>query len=260
MGDICYAPLIDDMTWSYSRVKSFETCPYKWYLRYIVGLRGKRMFFADYGTFMHKLLELFHKGEATPQQLVERYLCDFKKEVSGFAPNGRVLANYFQGGLQYLRALRPVQAKVLGIEKEVRFSVGAHPFVGYIDLLCEQDGSLIVIDNKSRNLKPRSKRANPTKTDAELDEYLRQLYIYSIAVESEYGRLPAKLCFNCFREQVFIQEPFSEKAFAASQEWLLSNIAKIRTESEFKPSVEFFKCTYLCEMQDHCEYFDLMRR
>lgn len=54
MSDICYAPLIDDMTWSYSRVKSFETCPYKWYLRYIVGLRGKRMFFADYGTFMQK--------------------------------------------------------------------------------------------------------------------------------------------------------------------------------------------------------------
>lgn len=260
MGDICYAPLIDDMTWSYSRVKSFETCPYKWYLRYIVGLHGKRMFFADYGTFMHKLLESFHKGEATPQQLVERYLCDFKKEVGGFAPSGRVLANYFQGGLQYLRTLQPVQTKVLGVEKEVCFSVGTYPFVGYIDLLCEQDGSLIVIDNKSRNLKPRSKRAKPTKTDAELDEYLRQLYIYSIAVENEYGRLPTKLCFNCFREQVFIQEPFSEKAFAASQEWLLSNIAKIRTESEFKPSVEFFKCTYLCEMQDHCEYFDLMRR
>ena len=60
MGDICYAPLIDDMTWSYSRVKSFEDCPYKWFLKYIVGLHGKRMFFADYGTFMHKLMESFH--------------------------------------------------------------------------------------------------------------------------------------------------------------------------------------------------------
>ena len=40
MGDICYAPLIDDMTWSYSRVKSFEDCPYKWFLKYIVGLHG----------------------------------------------------------------------------------------------------------------------------------------------------------------------------------------------------------------------------
>lgn len=260
MSDVCYAPLIDDMTWSYSRVKSFEDCPYKWYLRYIIGLRGKRMFFSDYGSFMHKLIESFHRGEATPQQLVDRYLCDFKKEVGGFAPSGRVLNNYFQGGLQYLQTLQPLQADILGIEKEVRFSIGGHPFVGYIDLLCEKDGELTVIDNKSRVLKRRSTRKKPTLSDAELDEYLRQLYIYSIAVEEEYGRLPTQLCFNCFRGQTWIQEPFSEQAFAASQEWLLSNIAKIRTESEFMPSVEFFKCTYLCEMQDHCEYFDLMRR
>lgn len=54
MGDVNYAPLIDEMVWSYSRVRAFEDCPYRWYLKYIRHLRGKDMFFASYGTFMHK--------------------------------------------------------------------------------------------------------------------------------------------------------------------------------------------------------------
>ena len=110
MGDICYAPLIDDMTWSYSRVKSFEDCAYKWYLRYIAGLPGKQMFFASYGTFLHKLLASFHSGEASAAQLVDRYLRDFCQEVQGHAPNARVFANYFHSGLVYLQQLEPFTA------------------------------------------------------------------------------------------------------------------------------------------------------
>lgn len=134
------------------------------------------------------------------------------------------------------------------------------PFVGYIDFLGRKDDDLYVVDNKSRILKPRSSRAKPTKADEELDAYLRQLYIYSAAVEEEYGKTPKSLCFNCFRDKLFIIEPFKEQAYAESKEWLAKSIGKIREESDFKPSVEFFKCTHLCEMQDMCEYYELMRK
>lgn len=109
-------------------------------------------------------------------------------------------------------------------------------------------------------MKPRSSRAKPTKADEELDAYLRQLYIYSAAVEEEYGKTPKSLCFNCFRDKLFIIEPFKEQAYAESKEWLAKSIGKIREESDFKPSVEFFKCIHLCEMQDMCEYYELMRK
>ena len=71
MGEVNYAPLIDDMVWSYSRIKAFEDCPYRWYLKYIKRFHGKDMFFSSYGTFMHKLIELYHKGEKTPRQIVD---------------------------------------------------------------------------------------------------------------------------------------------------------------------------------------------
>ena len=41
MGEVNYAPLIDDMVWSYSRIKAFEDCPYRWYLKYIKKFHGK---------------------------------------------------------------------------------------------------------------------------------------------------------------------------------------------------------------------------
>jgi len=29
IGDVSYLPLIEDMVWSYSRIKTFEDCPYR---------------------------------------------------------------------------------------------------------------------------------------------------------------------------------------------------------------------------------------
>ena len=162
--------------------------------------------------------------------------------------------------MQYLKTLQPFPYDVVGVEKKVDFVVNGIPFVGYIDFLGRKDDDLYVVDNKSRILKPRSSRAKPTKADEELDAYLRQLYIYSAAVEEEYGKTPRSLCFNCFRDKLFIIEPFKEQAYAESKEWIAKSIGNIREESDFKPSVEFFKCTHLCEMQDMCEYYELMRK
>jgi len=300
MGGTKYTPLIDDMVWSYSRVKSFEDCNYRWFLKYIrpkllisqvfnderptrvdidtayirseldkddvgllyeyLGIEQKDMFFASYGTFMHKLIELYLKGEKSQSQLVDMYLQGFKSEVRGRAPNRTVFANYFKSGLQYLRNISPLPYNTVDVEKRVDLTIGGLPFCGYIDLVGEKEGSFYVIDNKSRLLKKRSNRAKPTKSDLELDLYLRQLYLYSLAIEVQYGVLPKALCFNCFRNNLFIEEPFQEQAYAESKAWLLNSIEKIRCEAEFKPSVEFFKCTHICEMQDHCEYYELLRK
>ena len=260
MGEVNYAPVIRDMVWSYSRIKAFEDCPYRWYLRYIRRLKGKEMFFASYGSFIHKLIELYYKGEKTRAQLCDIYLCDFKQQVRGNAPNPKVFGNYFKSGLQYLQTFTPFPYQPIAIEKQVNFCLGTTSFVGYIDFLGEQDGELFVVDNKSRNLKPRTGRVTPTKSDADLDNYLIQLYLYSIAVEQEYGKLPKALCFNCFRESTFIIEPFDAGAYNTAQQWLFEKVTNITKETRFKPNAEFFKCRHLCEMQEHCEYYELTQK
>lgn len=297
MGEVNYKQIIQDMTWSYSRIKSFNDCPYRWFLKYIqpillihsvfggerpskadidaayvrgevekadvgilyayLGIKRKDMFFANYGTFMHKLIELYYRGEKTPRQLCDMYLQEFKGQVSGRAPNRTVFTNYFKSGINYLRGFQPFPYNTVAVEKRVDFSLNGIPFVGYIDYLGERDGDFAVIDNKSRVLKPRSKRAKPTKTDEELDSYLIQLYLYSVAVEQDFHKLPKELCFNCFRTPILITEPFEEEAYTASKLWLSDKVSEIMKETEFRPSIEFFKCKHLCEMQDFCEYCEL---
>ena len=260
MGEINYAPLIKDMTWSYSRARAFDDCPYRWYLRYIRRIHGDDTFFATYGSFVHKLIDLHYKEGLTPEQMSSIYLQDFRKEVVGRAPSQKVFANYFTSGLQYLRDFEPLPYKPIETEKKVEFKVEDIPLVGYIDYLGEKNGELLIIDNKSRALKRRSTRSKPTKTDLELDTYLRQLYIYAIAVEQEYGKLPGHLGFNCFRTGEVIIEPFDEKAYAEAIRWFTEKVAEITDESDFDPDIEWFKCQYLCECRSNCEYFDLATR
>lgn len=260
MGEVIYAPLIEDMVWSYSRVKAFEDCPYRWYLKYIRRLPGKDMFFSDYGSFVHKLIELYFLGEKTRDELRDIYLREFRSHVKGRAPSLKVFENYFKSGLSYIQNIVPFPYNMVAVEKRVDFKMDGIPFVGYIDYLGEKDGDLYVVDNKSRTLKPRSARASPTKADEELDAYLRQLYIYSAAVEQECGKKPKVLCFNCFRAPIFIKEPFQEQAYAESKEWLKERVARITAESDFRPDIEYFKCTHLCEMKGYCEYYRLSQK
>ena len=114
---------------------------------------------------------------------------------------------------------------------------------------------MYIVDNKSRDLKPRSKRSKPTLKDKELDEMLKQLYIYSEAVKQEYGKYPISLCFNCFKSGVFIEEPFVENTHKEVLNWYEGQIDKIKKSEDFYPSIDFFMCKYLCGVQDECCYY-----
>lgn len=54
MGEVSYRPLIEAMTWSYSRLEIFDDCPYRWFLTYIhtPKLKKEDKFYAAYG-FVH---------------------------------------------------------------------------------------------------------------------------------------------------------------------------------------------------------------
>lgn len=262
MGDVSYKPLIQDMTWSYSRIRAFTDCPYRWYLKYIryPGKHSKPMFFSDYGSFVHELIAAYYSGERTAEQVHMEYLTGFNDHVLGKAPNGKVFANYFVSGSQYLKSIQPSENEVIAVEQKVETSVNNIPFVGYIDRIDRnKDGGLLVIDNKSRTLSPRSRKTKPTKADVELDNYLLQLYIYSSFVKDQYGMFPCKLCFNCFRNGTFIVEPFLPERYEAALKWVSDMVSIIEDEKDFRPNMEYFKCRYLCEMNDQCDYYRLSR-
>jgi len=252
MSEISYKPLIEDMVWSFSRVETYDSCPHRWFLKYIKERDDVDKFYATYGSFMHKLIEQYYTGELMREDMVSKFLTEFSNEVRGFRPKSSTVKKYIECGVEYLKNFKPFPFEMIAVEKEVKFSVNGIPFIGYIDFLGSRDGEIYIVDNKSRDLKPRSTREKPNTKDKELDEMLKQLYLYSAAVKQEYGKYPAGLCFNCFKYGVFIEEPFRMEEYEKTIEWVTQKIHSIEDTEDFEPKPDYFNCFYLCGVSDHC--------
>lgn len=252
-----YNELIRDMTWSYSRLTSFDDCPYGWFLRYIrMSPKGEQKFFSSFGSFIHELLEQYLKGEKSREQIVTDYLVGFSERAAGEIPDEAMRLRYFENGLQYLKELEPFPFEIVAAEQKVRFKLGDSKFVGVIDVLGKDGDGMLILDHKSRRLKPRSRRKEPTETDRELDSYLRQLYLYSCWLEQSGQELPKKLMFNCFRDRRLITEKFDPAVFERTKQWAQETAERIAAEEAFPPHPDYFRCTYLCDARDECEYYE----
>lgn len=257
--DSIYRPVIDSMTWSYSRLKLFETCQYAWYLRYLFGVKDQPNFYASYGSFVHHLIEKYYRDEISHQDLPIEFLMGFSYAIEGRYPRQEIVDKYIEAGHRYFREFSPMPYDMISIEERVEFRVGDNKFVGRIDFVGRDKDELAIVDHKSRDLKPRSKRKKPTQKDAELDDYLRQLYLYSIGVQEKYGELPSELCFNCFKSGIFIKEKFDQTAFNDAKRWATKTIDQIRNTDDFYPTVDWYYCTNLCGVKDECCYYEITR-
>lgn len=246
MGEVLYEPLIRDMTWSYSRVSSYDDCPYEWFRHYIADERGRENFYASYGSFMHEIIEKYYKNNASKEDLLIEFLTGFSSKVLGERPKESTVDKYIKAGINYIKNMEKLPMNIIGVEEQIKFNIGGIKMVGKLDIVAEKDGEIYIIDNKSRDLKPRSNRKTPTQLDLELDEMLKQLYIYSEAVRQKYGRFPGFLCFNCFKNGQFIVEKFNKDAFDNAMQWLKSTIEYICKSEDFRPFVDFFYCKNLC--------------
>ena len=247
MGDISYKPLIQDFTWSYSRIETYKSCKWKFFLRYIRGLEEDEMFYSSYGKLIHSIIEGYYNEKLTKDELSSEFLIRFSDEVQGRRPKSEIVKSYIEKGLEYLRTFT---------EKQLNFEIEGIKFTGIIDFLGkDNDGNLYIVDNKSRDLKHRSNRKKPTAKDQELDEMLAQLYLYSAAIEQEYGNLPRELCFNCFKNRTFIREPFSIERYNEVKKWAVNTIREIEETDEWEDDYEFFKCNYICGLNSQCEAY-----
>ena len=70
-----YAKALQDMTWSFSRIHSYEQCPYEFYLNYLFkdedGHRiyeGEDNFYGAFGSFCHELLAAVFNREISAEE------------------------------------------------------------------------------------------------------------------------------------------------------------------------------------------------
>lgn len=253
--------LISLMTWSFSRLRSFENCPYGFYKKYIEEIPEASHFYASYGKFIHEILERYFKKEISRDEAVDIYISRFFLEVT---PDVRmsIIGNYYDQGKSYLQGIERFNERIVGVEHEVHFEIAGYPFVGYIDLILEDENkNLIIVDHKTRILRQKSlckSHKKPAKYDIEFDEYAKQLYIYSAACEQNFGKLPSEIRFNCFRNRTVVGETFDNGKYEAAKQWAVNTIKNIEREEEWNQRADWFKCKNICGFSDTCEFASMV--
>lgn len=253
--------LLDTMTWSFSRLQSFYNCKYEWKLHYVECNRSENSFFGEYGSLMHKILEMYETGELSLFDLNEYYEGRFNEYVPHDAPPNKfvdIRQSYFDKGLDYLNNidLDLEDYDVLGVERKVEFEIAGKHFVGFIDLLVrnKKTKEIIIVDHKSASIKI-LKSGKISKSDQQhFLDFQRQLYLYSIPVLKEYGPV-SKLRWNMFKDKKWIEISWEQDGYDEAIQWAKNTIGLIENEKEWCPNQDYYYCNYLCGQRNHaCEF------
>lgn len=253
--------IISMMKWSFSRLNSFDVCPYEWHEEYVECVPRKQGFYGSSGGFAHETLERYAKGELDVWDLPTYFEENFAEKVPYDAPPNKykdLKQDWFDTVLDYFNNIDlPIDKyDVIGVEKMVEFNIDKYPFIGFIDLLLRDpnDGKLILCDHKSSIIK-KLKSGKISKSDQNhFLEFKRQQYLYCKAVLEEYGVGSVKeLWWNMFRQRDWIKIPFNQDEYQEAQDWALDTIHRIENETEWLPNPSFFYCNNLCSISG-CPY------
>lgn len=244
--------------YSYSKVKSFYSCPHYFYQNYydkpedfIPEGHGT----SEFGSYVHKILEMYEKGELGEYELLQYYEEHYDENVKstfltymGKGYSKDLWKVYYDGGKKYFETFSGYDGLKI-LESEYEFFEEVDNFFilnGKIDLIAmDKNGDLVVIDHKSKG---------KFKNKAEKNEYAIQLYLYAFAVFKKYGKFPKKLMFNMFRSGEWVKFDFDEDKYTESLEWLIKSVHEIESAMEFPPKPNTFFCQNFCPFRNICEY------
>lgn len=270
-----YDFILDDFLWSFSSLESFHNCKYGWFLNYINRTKSRSSAFSDYGSWCHKLLEEYLKGEKFDFELEDAFKNGYSnKVVNQFPPvrGTKLYDKYYEQGCKYFSSITQLEKlssnKILGVEHKHIFYIDKYKFTGVLDVEGQdKNGNYIIVDHKSKSkqdvIKPKRKE-NPDDfiklTDGRLvpRHLFTQQYLYCIPFKEQYGEYPKYLNLNMFRISDWYQIEFNEKDFERAIQWALETIHDIYNETEWKPTCtgsDFF-CDWLCSFCENCKYCD----
>lgn len=267
---------------SFSQLRSYETCPYKYKLAHVLKLPPKGSASTSFGQTMHTTLQRFYERvrELNSAQQVSLFEVPAeKKRTPNEQKNGganriivppfselmelyekawirdwykgkRQQEEFYKKGKDILKIFYESQQDnwtiPVALESFFKIKIGEECITGRIDRVDQlSDGSLEIIDYKTG------------KTREQLDsEDKEQLLIYQIAAT----RIPtyrnmgstSTLSFYYLNDNLKVSFNGSQDDMQKLEEKLAALIARIR-QADFRPTPGKFVCGY-CDFKDICEF------
>lgn len=240
---------------SYSQITQAEQCPYSYYLTRLAGVAPKENAFAQAGSFVHRLLALWAKGEATIKDLPGLWQDGFEQQVTECFPVFLEAKGYrqklYESCLRYFQAFEGFpDYEIVSVEQDFASFLGGVPFVGIIDLILRdrKTGAFVLVDHKSSSLSS-FKRSRASM--------YRQLFLYSKYLADHFGAFPSLLRFNLFKENTQDEQAYRPDAYIEAVHWAENSIEAMNSRDLpdwFECRPEQFYCTSLCAARDVCPY------
>ena len=255
-----YKNKLDEMTWSFSRVHSYETCPYQFYLNYVAKNKyGISNFYAELGHFMHEVLEKVLRKELKLEDAATYFVNNLDANISNFVKQS-TMDRSIDACIDYLAEtdLEMLDGfEIVGVELKCRYSLQEEiDYIGFIDLLIKhkEEGYYVIVDHKSSGY-PLKKNGEVLKNEEEnFQSYKRQIYLYSKYVFEKYGEYPKELWWNHFKANKVVKIPFDLDEYHEAQNWFMETIANIYKDEDFLPNMSYMQCNVLCDFREECEY------
>lgn len=248
------------VTFSFSRVTTFEQCPRRYRYRYLDGVReGFQSIEAFMGQQVHAAVEWLYNermagNEHAAEAAVGRYCTEFDKAGAAGKPGIRVIRadmpaeHYRRSGAEMLAAFHARRfvtdtLETVAMERHFEIEVGEGTgFQGYIDRLARgADGVLHVIDFKTGSRVP----ARFEGKDAD------QLDAYAMALFTQTDEQELVLVLEYLRTATVHTKRIRRSEIDATRQRLAARIEAARSATVFPP-IPGALCGW-CGFNDLCE-------
>lgn len=258
-----YDFITDGMVWSYSRVSTFEQCPYAWKLTYIDGEPSTQNYFSQFGLVLHDLLEDFWNGDLDlwdlPMEFDDKHSKDVTEPLPHFLVQYATDQKNFDGAMKFLEDLdwNRDEWEVLGNETTINCEYKGLQLTIRPDLIAKnkETGLVYLIDYKTSN--PFNKRSGKP-IQKKIDPYWKQLSLYAYFIEKELGIKIDKLriYFPKLTLDKTLEVRYTKELAEETLDWWHSTALKAIAEEEFLPNVDNFFCGNLCGVRNICHHWD----
>ncbi|MDR3642932.1 MAG: ATP-dependent DNA helicase [Candidatus Doudnabacteria bacterium] len=262
--DVVYQNL--PKTFSFSALKTFETCPLQYKYQYYLKLPSPGSPYFSFGQTIHKVFELylkdyqarknqaqqdlFAKTSSVPELGGLKFLEDLYEQnwIDEWYADKKQKEDYKKRGLRLIRdfydytKIHPCNPKFL--EKSFYLPLGDYKFTGKIDRADITDAGLEIIDYKTSEKIPSKNEKND----------LDQLHIYQWAAEEFLGEKVGKLCYWYLQAGKFLPEQSANKEqIGELKSRLLAIIDRVTNTVKF----DLFKEEHEKVREHRCEFINL---
>jgi putative RecB family exonuclease len=232
---------------SVSKVKTFEDCKAKYKYSYIEKLPKKDWEHLSYGSYLHEILETFHKSllELSEQDLTIAMTEAFKQASESFKDKitTEQKKEAFETVNSYLNKLfkNPPKSKMIGVEKQFYVDIGGKILLnGFIDRVeLDEDGIIHVSDYKT------------TKNKKYLKDYF-QLLTYAFVLMLEDPSInKVRASYILLRHDFeYLTKEFTREDTKVIADKFIQKLDDINEEKIFRPNPTPL-CGY-CDFMEHC--------